>query len=74
MTRHSRSFVVSAAVTVVASALATRRNALHIPRRAWWAAAAAAAAIAVNAVAGNPVPFLRHWSLVRDLGLESEYL
>jgi hypothetical protein len=59
MKQRTRSFVASAVVTVVASALATRRNALHVPRSVWWAAAAAGAAIAASDVAGRPVPFLR---------------
>ena len=59
MKQRTRSFVVSAVVTVVASALATRRNALHVPRSVWWAAAAAGAAIAASDVAGKSVPFLR---------------
>jgi catechol O-methyltransferase len=60
----SRSFVVSAGIAGAASALATRRNALHVPRSAWWAAAAAGAVIAANDAAGKPVPFLR-WSILR---------
>jgi hypothetical protein len=58
MKQLSRSFVVSAVVSVIASALATRRNALHVPRSVW-VAAAAGAAIAANDAAGKPVPFLR---------------
>jgi hypothetical protein len=55
MKQLSRSFVVSAVVTVIASALATRRRALHVPRSVW-VAAAAGAAIAANDAAAYKRP------------------
>lgn len=64
MKQLSRTFVVSAAAAGAALAMATRRNALRVPRWLWWAAAAAGAAVATNDVAGKPVLFLR-WSFLR---------
>lgn len=64
MKQLSGSLVVSAVVAGVASALATRRNILNVPRSVWWAAAATCAAIAANHVAGKPVLYLR-WSVLR---------
>ncbi|MCU1608424.1 MAG: SAM-dependent methyltransferase, partial [Pseudonocardiales bacterium] len=64
MKQLSRTFVVSAAAAGAALAMATRRNALRVPRWLWWAAAAAGAAVAINDVAGKPVLFLR-WSFLR---------